>query len=196
MARFPQPFFRAPRQLWYVQIGKKQHNLGPDKDAAFAEYHRLMSQPQVAIDPTLVVKILDGFLTWEKGQRAARTYEGHRWHIQRFIDAVPGIATLTVADLKPHHVKSWADSRMSRRPARQMGRPTGDARGDFERLQWSSWVPSVDVVRLVMILIRPPWATRRARSGHGAQTGRPVTGHGASRGNDDDRATMGLENAT
>ena len=88
MARFPQPFFRAPRKLRYVQIGKKQHNLGPNKDAAFAEYHRLMSQPQVTIDPTLVVKILDGFLTWEKGQRAARTYEGHRWHIQRFIDAV------------------------------------------------------------------------------------------------------------
>ena len=85
MARFPQPFFRSPRKLWYVQIGKKQHNLGPDKDAAFAEYHRLMSQPQVEVDSTSVVAIRDAFLTWEKGQRAKSTYDGHKWHIQRFI---------------------------------------------------------------------------------------------------------------
>jgi integrase len=107
--RFPQPFFRAPRNLWYVQIGKKQFNLGPDKEAAFAEYHRLMSRPQLEIDPNLVVSILDAFLTWEKGQRAKATYEGHRWHIQRFIDAVPGIATLSVSDFRPYHLKNWVD---------------------------------------------------------------------------------------
>ena len=25
MPRFPQPFYRPSRRLWYVQIGKKQH---------------------------------------------------------------------------------------------------------------------------------------------------------------------------
>ena len=42
MAHFPKPFFRAARQLWYVQLNGKQINLGADKDAAFTEYHRLM----------------------------------------------------------------------------------------------------------------------------------------------------------
>jgi hypothetical protein len=29
-----------------VQLRGKQHNLGPDKDAAFEAYHKLMSQPE------------------------------------------------------------------------------------------------------------------------------------------------------
>jgi hypothetical protein len=32
--KFPKPFFRKQTQSWYVQLGKKQHNLGPDKDVA------------------------------------------------------------------------------------------------------------------------------------------------------------------
>lgn len=111
MSRFPQPFFRAPRNRWYVQIGKKQINLGPDKEKAFAEYHRLMSRPeQMEVDATLVVGILDAFLTWEKGKRAKRTYDDHKWHIQRFIDALPDAATLTVSEFKTHHVLNWVDN--------------------------------------------------------------------------------------
>lgn len=110
MARFPQPFFRIPRQRWYVQIGKKQYNLGPDKEKAFAEYHRLMTTPRIEVNATLVVGILDAFLTWEKQNRAAATYDGHQWHIQKFIDALPDAATLTVADFKKHHVMTWVDS--------------------------------------------------------------------------------------
>ena len=45
MAHFPKLFFREKRRLWYVQIDGKQLHLGPDKEAAFAEYHRLMGQP-------------------------------------------------------------------------------------------------------------------------------------------------------
>ena len=32
---YPRPFFRTPRDRWYVQIDGKQINLGPDKDEAF-----------------------------------------------------------------------------------------------------------------------------------------------------------------
>lgn len=109
MPRFPQPFFRKPRNRWYVQIGRKQYNLGADKVAAFAEYHRLMARPPVEVDGTLVASILDGFLTWEKGKRAAATVQTHHWHIQRFLDALPNAATLTVAEFKPHHVKNWVE---------------------------------------------------------------------------------------
>ena len=28
----PEPFFRADRGLWYVQVHNKQHNLGRDED--------------------------------------------------------------------------------------------------------------------------------------------------------------------
>src|SRR5205823_1573436 len=52
MAHFPKPFFRADRRLWYVQLDGKQHNLGPDRTAAFARYHDLMSRPsEPASDP-------------------------------------------------------------------------------------------------------------------------------------------------
>jgi hypothetical protein len=36
MPRYPKPFFRKSRQLWYVQLAGRQVNLGPDRDAAFA----------------------------------------------------------------------------------------------------------------------------------------------------------------
>lgn len=39
----PEPFFRALRGLWYVQFGKKQINLGPDEEQAWAKYHELMA---------------------------------------------------------------------------------------------------------------------------------------------------------
>ena len=38
MPHYPKPFFRKYRQLWYVQIDGRQINLGPDRDAAFAQY--------------------------------------------------------------------------------------------------------------------------------------------------------------
>ena len=43
MPHFPKPFFRKSRQLWYVELDGKQHNLGPDQEAAFTAYHKLMA---------------------------------------------------------------------------------------------------------------------------------------------------------
>jgi hypothetical protein len=34
MKKRPRPFFRKPRGLWYIQIGSKQFNLGPDQAVA------------------------------------------------------------------------------------------------------------------------------------------------------------------
>ena len=42
MAHFPKPFFKKARGLWYVEINRKQINLGPDRDAAFELYHQMM----------------------------------------------------------------------------------------------------------------------------------------------------------
>ena len=42
MPHFPKPFYRPARRLWYVQIGKKQVNVGPEKGVAFQRYHAMM----------------------------------------------------------------------------------------------------------------------------------------------------------
>jgi hypothetical protein len=39
---FPKPFFKKSRKAWYVEVDRKQINLGPDQDAAFERYHQIM----------------------------------------------------------------------------------------------------------------------------------------------------------
>jgi hypothetical protein len=38
------PFFRTARNGWFLQLGKGQINLGPDRDEALKQYHWLMLQ--------------------------------------------------------------------------------------------------------------------------------------------------------
>jgi hypothetical protein len=38
-----EPFWRAARQCWYVQIGKTQKRLHPDREEAYRLYHENMS---------------------------------------------------------------------------------------------------------------------------------------------------------
>jgi integrase len=109
MPHFPKPFFREGRGLWYAQIHGKQHNLGRDKNAAFRKYHDLMRAP-APVASKMVLGIIEGFLDWCHKHRAPRTYEGHRWHLERFVDQLPGADGMSVEDLKPHHVISWVDS--------------------------------------------------------------------------------------
>jgi hypothetical protein len=54
----------------------------------------------------LVTGIIEGFLDWCHKHRARRTYEGHRWHLQRFVDQLADATNMTVEQLKPHHVLS------------------------------------------------------------------------------------------
>ena len=109
MPHFPKPFFREDRGLWYVQLYGKQHNLGRDKDAAFRKYHDLMRAP-APVASELVMGVIEGFLDWCCKHRAPRTYEGHRWHLQRFVDQLPNAGRMTVEELKPHHVVAWVDA--------------------------------------------------------------------------------------
>jgi hypothetical protein len=50
--REPKPFFRKPSGTWYVQIGKKRHNLGPDEQVAKQKYHALMAGRQPVTEDT------------------------------------------------------------------------------------------------------------------------------------------------
>jgi len=103
--RIPKPFFREQTQTWYVQIGKKQHNLGKDKDKAQTKYHRLMSGRQDVTDDTQVFVVFLQFLEWNKANKAPGTHEFYKRHINSFAEFIG--QNLTVGDLKPYHVTRW-----------------------------------------------------------------------------------------
>jgi hypothetical protein len=108
MPHYPKPFFRKSRGLWYVQIDGAQHNLGPDRDAAFAAYRDLMAQPArqpVRADATCL--LIDQFLEWVEKNRAPETYVWYQSRLQLFVQRYPA---LRVADLKPFHVQQWIDA--------------------------------------------------------------------------------------
>jgi integrase len=110
MPHFPKPFFKKGRGVWYVEIDRKQVNLGSDKDEAFRRYHQLMSQPQpkyVAADS--VLGVVDAYLEWCSKHRAPDTYRWYRYRLQEFARHID--PTLTVAQLRPFHVQQWIDAR-------------------------------------------------------------------------------------
>jgi integrase len=106
--KHPEPFWRAERNCYFVQIGKKQHRLSPDEAEAWRLYHELMAKPPEAPktvargESARVVQLLDAFLDWVAKNKAPRTYDSYRENIQRFAGSIP--AKLTVAQLKPFHV--------------------------------------------------------------------------------------------
>ena len=74
MPHFPKPFSKRGSGVWYVEIDRKQVNLGPDRDEAFRRY-QLMAQPQpkrVAADSSL--SDVNAFLDWRSKHRATDTY--------------------------------------------------------------------------------------------------------------------------
>jgi integrase len=111
----PQPFWRAARGCFYVQIGNKQVRLDPDRDAAYELYHKLMArrveEPLEARPASgqSVVQVLDAFLDWVKANKAEKTYVWHKNHIQKFCDGIP--KTLTIDQLKPLHLTRIMDAR-------------------------------------------------------------------------------------
>lgn len=96
MPQFPKPFYRATRQLWYVELDGKQINLGPEQEQAFEEYHKLM---QGRVRDEAVIAVLDTFLDWSELNNAPRTYDWYQRHIQEFVRFIPIPADLRVSQL-------------------------------------------------------------------------------------------------
>lgn len=113
--RHPQPFWRDFAKCWYVQIGKKQHRLSPDRDEAFRIYHKMMSDgagpaPAPAVPAIMtVVEVIDRFLAWAEVNRAPLTYEAYQQRLQNLIDAIP--PALASGDLKPYHLTAVMDAK-------------------------------------------------------------------------------------
>jgi integrase len=116
--RHPQPFWREFNQCWYVQIGKRQVKLHPDRDEAFRLYYELMTRPPEAApaaqpgDSKLAVEIVDIFLEWASKNKAVRTYQAYRDRLQVFVNSIP--ADIRVADLKPYHITRVMDDHSER----------------------------------------------------------------------------------
>jgi hypothetical protein len=70
MPHFPKSFFKESRGVWYVEIDRKQHNLGPDRVAAFARYHELMRKKPTPVDVTMALGAVDAFFGWVKSNKA------------------------------------------------------------------------------------------------------------------------------
>jgi integrase len=118
MAPVPKPWWRSARKQWYVQIDGVSYKLGPDKDEADREFHRLMAMtpeqraPKVEAPPATgltVAELLDKFLCWVEKHRAPRTLDWYKDHLQSFTDALPAPASMLVSDLKPYMVIDWVD---------------------------------------------------------------------------------------
>jgi integrase len=124
MAHFPKPFFVKNRRLWYVQLGGKQINLGPDRTAAFRRYAELTVQGQGGETPEAsafqtVASVIDAFLEWCHLHRAPRSYDFYRDRCQSFIDSIQ--PRLTVSELKPFHIQQWVDSKTKWNPGMKRG---------------------------------------------------------------------------
>ena len=119
MKKFPKPWYRPHRGLWYVTLNGKQHNLGPNEAEAFDRYAKLLAaaqQQQPVMQSDSVVAIIDEFLHWLHRNRSAGTYGWFHYRLERFARKYPN---LSAADLRPHHVQVWVDgytlSKTSRR---------------------------------------------------------------------------------
>lgn len=104
----PKPFFRKFTGTWYVQFGKKQVNLGPDKKAAWAKYHEIMAeQRSVGLSITTVAQLFECYLDWCHKRRAEGTYLNARHYCRSFIATIG--KKLQIFSLKPKHVSQWLD---------------------------------------------------------------------------------------
>ncbi len=61
----PRPFYRRYTRSWYVQIGKKQINLGRDKKAAWDKYHQIMAARHDLTSATVTMaQFFEAYLDW------------------------------------------------------------------------------------------------------------------------------------
>lgn len=107
--RQPKPFFRKFNATWYVQIGKKQINLGKNKEAAFQKYLEVMAnRGRAKICFGSVPRLLDAYLEWLDKNRAKGTYDKACHYLNLFARHIgPGFA---IARLEGIIVTQWLEA--------------------------------------------------------------------------------------
>src|SRR5262249_33878162 len=91
--RFPRAFWRSSRNCWFVQLGKRQVTLHPERDEAFRMYHALMSRvehegPKIIGSDPPVVEVLDTFLEWAEANGSPRTFAWRKENLEVFAKSV------------------------------------------------------------------------------------------------------------
>ena len=83
MKKFPKPWHRPSRGVWYVTLNGKQVNLGPDKDAAFERYRQLLGQPRhTTVGSESLGGVIDAFLDFTQKHRSPETYTWYQYRLQ------------------------------------------------------------------------------------------------------------------
>lgn len=148
----PKPFYKSDRNAWYVEIDRKQVKLSdhpadlppPEPTLAPGKTRRTWHPPKVILDAfyqargrtadapkpappakgTTVVQVLDYLLDWCQTHRSPRTADSYRERLQSFTDYLKDQDTLylTVEELRPFHVRQWADSHADWNPGMKRGR--------------------------------------------------------------------------
>jgi integrase len=103
------PWFWKLRGEWVVNVRGKRHYLGPDRDAAYDQWHELAkSAPSPVVESKSVWEVLDLFLDDVQKNTASATYEWYRQRLQYFKDCVPN---MPASSIKPRHVREWLNSK-------------------------------------------------------------------------------------
>src|SRR2546421_5839655 len=106
--RQPRPFYVKRRQRWFVQIGKKQINLGPDEAQAFAKYFKLMANRGLLSAELSVDNVIEHFLEHTKMTKRPKTSDVYSEHLTRFSRFLNReFPKLLMAALKPIHVTKF-----------------------------------------------------------------------------------------
>ena len=141
MPHFPKPFFKKARGVWYVEIERKQVNLGPDRDEAFRRYYQLMTQPRptkVAADS--VLGVIDAFLEWCSKHRAPDTYRWYHDRLQEFVQTIDPALDCRAAPAVSYPAVDRCPRRLvgrlasERHPGREAGLPVGGGAGLYRPL--------------------------------------------------------------
>ncbi len=146
MARNASPWYWERRNCWAVIIDGQRHLLGDHPDdappphkrkgkwvvppAIQQRYHEVVAAPReqhhLAPEPeptVAVAEVFEKFLDWCSKNRAPRTYEWSRTHIQNFVNALKARkivpAEFPAEDLRPFHVNEWVDANRVARPGRR-----------------------------------------------------------------------------
>ena len=109
--RQPKPFFRKQTKSWYVQIRKRQINLGRDKEAAWKKYHEMMLDQSEPDEVDYVVDLLDLYLEWLQKNRSEGTYLKALGYLKQFAGYVG--RTLRTDQLTPRRVSQWIEEKVT-----------------------------------------------------------------------------------
>lgn len=102
--KFPKPWFRPGRGVWYVTLNGKQINLGSDREAAFQKYRELIREPET---PGHSLRYLvQKFLEWTEKNRRQATHEWYKDHLDELLSFHPRLL-----EIRPFHVLEFLDTK-------------------------------------------------------------------------------------